>query len=186
MIDLLEVEKSLVTPHIVSGGTAVDFTMGNGHDTVFLSKTVGETGKVYAFDIQQRAIESTENNLIKSGCAKNWQLILASHDRAPEFVKEPIKAGIFNLGYLPGSGNKELTTQRKTTLPAVKNAVSMLGHDSILIVAVYPGHPEGAAEGRELEAFFETVSRFTYTVAQVKLLNSPTSPFFITVQTKPA
>lgn len=184
MLDLLDLQKKFLLEHLGEGDVAVDFTMGNGHDTVFLSKTVGESGKVYAFDIQEKALVSTEKNLVDSGCPKNWTLIRESHDKAPEFVKEPIKAGVFNLGYLPGSGNKELTTLRKTTIPAVKNAMAMLGSDAILIVAVYPGHPEGEAEGRELAELFEKESRFKYTIARIKLLNSPTSPFFMTVETK--
>ena len=91
---------------------------------------------------------------------------------------------MFNLGYMPGSGNKALTTMRATTLPAVANAVGMLGADAILLVAVYPGHPEGAAEGRELEAYFSTLSRFKYCVGQFKMLNSPTSPYFMICETK--
>ena len=59
MINLLEIEKNFLIPHIKKGGVAVDFTMGNGHDTLWLSKAVGETGKVYAFDIQPQALESS-------------------------------------------------------------------------------------------------------------------------------
>ena len=91
---------------------------------------------------------------------------------------------MFNLGYMPGSGNKSLTTMRETTLPAVENAVGMLGKDAILLVAVYPGHPEGAAEGEELTKYFSTLSRYKMTVAKFKLLNSPTSPFFMICETK--
>ncbi len=184
MLDLLDMQKEFLLSHLRAGDTAVDFTMGNGHDTVFLSKTVGPDGKVYAFDIQQRALDKTRENLISSGCPENWELFLASHDRAPEFVKEKIRAGVFNLGYLPGSGNKALTTARVTTLPAVENAIGMLGDDAILIVAVYPGHPEGAAEGEALLEYLSGVSRFKYTIAQIKIVNSPTSPFFFTVESK--
>ncbi|MBR3991359.1 MAG: methyltransferase domain-containing protein [Clostridia bacterium] len=184
MLDLLDMQKEFLLTHLRPGDVAVDFTMGNGHDTVFLSKTVGPEGKVYAFDIQQRALDKTRENLAASGCPDNWELILASHDRAPEFVKEKIRAGVFNLGYLPGSGNKALTTARVTTLPAVENAIGMLGEDSILIVAVYPGHPEGAAEGEALSEYLSSVSRFKYTIAQIKIVNSPTSPFFFTVESK--
>lgn len=184
MLDLLDMQKEFLLTHLRPGDVAVDFTMGNGHDTVFLSKTVGPEGKVYAFDIQQRALDKTRENLAVSGCPDNWELILASHDRAPEFVKEKIRAGVFNLGYLPGSGNKALTTARVTTLPAVENAIGMLGEDSILIVAVYPGHPEGAAEGEALLEYLSSVSRFKYTIAQIKIVNSPTSPFFFTVESK--
>ena len=37
------------------GDRAIDATMGNGHDTAFLSKTVGPAGSVTAFDIQPQA-----------------------------------------------------------------------------------------------------------------------------------
>ena len=150
MVDLLDLQKKFILSHLREGDVAVDFTMGNGHDTEFLSKTVGAGGSVTAFDIQPKAIVSTASHLRKTGCPDNWRLILASHDRAREFVDRPIKAGMFNLGYMPGSGNKALTTMRSTTIPAVERAVGMLGRDAILLVAVYPGHPEGAAEGEEL------------------------------------
>ena len=184
MTDLLSLQKQFILRHLGEGDTAVDFTMGNGYDTVFLSKTVGETGTVVAFDIQEAALSSTEQNLRKNDCPDNWRLICASHDRAPEFIKGKIKAGMFNLGYLPGAGKKELTTKRSSTLPAVKSAIEMLGEDSILLVAVYPGHPEGAAEGEELTQYFSTISRFKYSIAQFRMVNSPESPFFFVIETK--
>lgn len=184
MTDLLSLQKEFILRHLGEGDTAVDFTMGNGYDTVFLSKTVGASGSVTAFDIQPSALISTENNLRQNGCPDNWRLVCASHDRAPEFVKGPIKAGMFNLGYLPGSGHKQLTTRRTTTLPAVKSALEMLGDDSVLLVAVYPGHPEGRLEGEELTAFFSSLSRFKYSIAQFRMLNSPDSPFFMIAETK--
>ena len=184
MTDLLSLQKQFILRHLKEGDTAVDFTMGNGYDTVFLSKTVGETGTVVAFDIQEAALSSTEQNLRKNECPDNWRLICASHDRAPEFIKGKIKAGMFNLGYLPGAGKKELTTKRSSTLPAVKSAIDMLGEDSILLVAVYPGHPEGAAEGEELTQYFSTISRFKYSIAQFRMVNSPESPFFFVIETK--
>lgn len=59
MIDLLDLHKTFILRHLGTGDTAVDFTMGNGHDTAFLSRTVGERGHVYAFDIQEAAVRST-------------------------------------------------------------------------------------------------------------------------------
>jgi hypothetical protein len=91
---------------------------------------------------------------------------------------------MFNLGYLPGSGNKSLTTMRETTLPAVENALSMLGRDSILLVAVYPGHEEGALEGEELEKYFATLSRYQMSIGKFRFVNSPTSPYFMIAETK--
>ena len=184
MTDLLSLQKQFILRHLREGDVAVDFTMGNGYDTVFLSQTVGESGSVTAFDIQEAALISTEANLRKNGCPDNWRLICASHDRAGEFIKGKIKAGMFNLGYLPGAGKKELTTKRTSTLPAVRTAMDMLGEDSILLVAVYPGHPEGAAEGEELTRYFETISRFKYSIACFRMVNSPESPFFFVIETK--
>ena len=55
MVDLLSLQKHFILAHLREGDTAVDFTMGNGYDTVFLSKTVGSSGSVTAFDIQPDA-----------------------------------------------------------------------------------------------------------------------------------
>ena len=63
MIDLLTVEKQFISSHVKEGGTVCDFTMGNGHDTLWLSEKVGENGKVYAFDIQQAALDNTRSLL---------------------------------------------------------------------------------------------------------------------------
>ena len=91
---------------------------------------------------------------------------------------------MFNLGYMPGSGNKALTTMRETTLPAVENALSLLDRDAILMVAVYPGHPEGALEGEELQNYFSTLSRYKLCIAKFQMVNSPTSPYFMIAETK--
>ena len=184
MTDLLGLQKKFILEHLREGDVAVDFTMGNGHDTVFLSKTVGESAKVYAFDIQPDALASTEQNLIESSCPFNWHLVCASHDRADEYVKEPIKAGMFNLGYLPGANRKQLTTKRETTLPAVRKAIGMLGEDAVLCVAVYPGHEEGRLEGLELIKYFESLSRFEYGITEIRMVNSPESPFVVLIETK--
>lgn len=183
-MDLLSLQKQFILAHLREGDTAVDFTMGNGYDTVFLSKTVGPTGSVIAFDIQEDALLSTERNLRANQCPDNWRLICASHHRAPEFVHTPIRAGMFNLGYLPGVGRKHVTTMRSTTLPAVEKALHLLAEDdAVLLVAVYPGHPEGALEGEELIRYFSTLSRFQYSIAQFRMVNSPESPFFIVIET---
>lgn len=184
MVDLLALQKQFILTHLRPGDTACDFTMGNGHDTAFLSKTVGESGHVAAFDIQPAALESTARRLREEGCPENWSLYCRSHHLAKDYVSGPIRAGMFNLGYMPGSGNKALTTMRETTLPAVEGALSLLGQDSILLVAVYPGHPEGAAEGEALQAYFSTLSRYKLSIGKFQLLNSPTSPYFMIAETK--
>ncbi len=183
MLRLLDLQKQLILTHLKEGDTAVDFTMGNGYDTEFLSRTVGEKGRVYAFDIQAAAVESTRAHLFEVGCPDNYTLIHDSHHKVREYVKGEIRAGMFNLGYLPG-GDKSITTMRETTLPAIEAAVSLLGANSILSVAVYPGHAEGEAEGRLVCEYLSTLDRFRYSVAQIRIINSPTSPFFMAIETK--
>ena len=184
MVDLIETHKHFILQHLREGDTAVDFTMGNGNDTLFLSRTVGENGKVYAFDIQPEALESTRAHLEREGAPENYTLICASHHLVRDYVKEPIKCGMFNLGYLPRSGKKAVTTLRETTMPAVEAAIELLAPDGVLLIAIYPGHEEGRLEGEMLREYFSTLSRFKVCCSEFRILNSPTSPYFFLIETK--
>ena len=183
MIDLLQLQKQFILAHLGEGDTAVDFTMGNGHDTEFLSKAVGKDGHVYAFDVQQQALDSTAANLKKAGCPENYTLILDSHHNVKNYVQGSIRAGMFNLGYLPGS-DKSVTTMRVTTMPAIEAAIDLLDHGGVLLVAVYPGHAEGDAEGKMVLDYFATLDRHVICCTLIRILNSPTSPFFIVIEKK--
>ena len=184
MVDLTGLHKHFILEHLREGDTCADFTMGNGNDTLFLSKTVGKSGKVYAFDIQKEALISTAAHLCENGAPENYTLICDSHHKAEEYIKEPIKAGMFNLGYLPRSGRKSVTTMRETTMPAVEAAIRLLAPDGVLIIAIYPGHEEGALEGDMLREYFKTLSRFKICASEFHILNSPTSPYFFLVESK--
>ncbi len=182
MIDLLEVEKSLVTPHIVSGGTAVDFTMGNGHDTLWLSKAVGEDGMVFAFDIQQQALDSTEKLLCENNIS-NVKLILDSHANVKNYVSEPICVGMFNLGYLPG-GDKSITTKHESSIAAIIAGTELLAPNGALLIAVYPGHAEGTIEGNAVRELLSSYDRKKLCCSEFHIVNSPSSPFFYLVEKK--
>ena len=183
MIDLLSLHKQFILTHLKEGDVCADFTMGNGHDTEFLSKTVGENGHVYAFDIQPQAVASTAENLKAAGCPENYTLICDSHHKAAEYIHEPIKAGMFNLGWLPG-GDKSITTLRETTLPAVQAAVRLLDEDGGILLAVYPGHEEGRAEGELITEFLSTLDRRKICCSKFQIVNSPSSPFFFLIEKK--
>ena len=183
MVDLTGLHKHFILEHLKEGECAVDFTMGNGNDTLFLSKTVGESGKVYAFDIQEDALISTRAHLEANGAPENYTLICDSHHNAANYIDCKIKGGMFNLGWLPG-GDKSITTMRETTMPAIETAISLLDSDGVLTVAVYPGHPEGDAEGKMIEEYLSSLSRFKLCVTKIKIVNSPTSPYFFLIETK--
>ena len=183
MLRLLDLQKQLILTHLGEGDVAVDFTMGNGYDTEFLCRTVGERGHVYAFDIQEMAVNSTRENLKNANCPENYTLIHDSHHNVKNHVEGKIKAGMFNLGYLPG-GDKNITTMRETTMPAIEAAISMLDRDAILSIAIYPGHEEGDLEGKMVTEYLSGLDRFVYSIAQIKIINSPTSPYFMIIETK--
>ena len=88
----------------VTGGTYIDATMGNGHDTLFLCELAGKEGQVLAFDIQKQALESTRALLKSEGMEQKARLILDSHENMAKYTDEASVDGIcFNFGYLPGS-----------------------------------------------------------------------------------
>ncbi|MCQ2431879.1 MAG: class I SAM-dependent methyltransferase [Clostridia bacterium] len=181
VVDLLSMHKLFLNNHIKKGGTVVDFTMGNGHDTAWLAEAVGEEGHVYAFDIQEQAVENTRKRLTDAGLIDRCTLILDSHANVLDYVKGPICAGVFNLGYLPGS-DKTKTTMHESTRQAVEGAISLCDHDGIILVAVYPGHAEGTVEGNMLSEMLATLDRRKYSVSKFRIINSPTSPYFFAIE----
>ena len=169
---------------IREGDVVVDATMGNGKDTLFLCELVGETGRVFAFDVQAEAVERTRERVKDAGFESRTTLLLSGHETMGEHIAQPVQAVMFNLGWLPG-GNKAITTLRETTLPAIRDAISLMDRDAILNIAVYPGHKEGDAEGQMILDYLAGISRHRVCATLVKIVNSPTSPFFIVVETKP-
>ncbi|MGM9625393.1 MAG: class I SAM-dependent methyltransferase [Eubacteriales bacterium] len=180
-IDLLAMHKLFLGNHIKQGGTAVDFTMGNGHDTAYLAEAVGPTGHVYAFDIQEQALAHTRARLTEAGLIDRCTLILDSHANALSHISEPICAGVFNLGYLPG-GDRTKTTLHTSTKIAVESAVSLCDRDGIILIAVYPGHAEGTVEGEMLDEMLAGLDHRRFSVSRLRIINSPTSPFFFAVE----
>lgn len=181
MLSLQDLQKSFVLNRLKPGDTAVDFTMGNGRDTLFLSRLAGEKGRVYAFDIQETALSRTKKLLIENDAPPNYTLICDSHENVKKYVPGKINAGIFNLGRLPG-GDKTVTTMTKTTLLAVAEAMDMLAKDGVLVAAAYPGHTEGAEEGKAIAGYLAGLDRKKYMCAVFKLVNSPLAPYFFVVE----
>ena len=156
---------------VLPGDSVIDATMGNGHDTLMLCEAVGPGGRVYAFDIQLQAVDETEKRLREHGMADRATLIHAGHERMAEYVKEPVKAVMFNLGWLPG-GNHSVTTKWETTRLAVESALTLLSPSGIVVICAYPGHEEGAREERELTAFLSGLSNRQYNVLHQRFLNA--------------
>lgn len=181
VVDLLSMHKLFLKNHIKPGSAAADFTMGNGYDTAWLAEQVGENGRVYAFDVQEAALESTRARLEAAGLADRCTLIHDSHANALSYIQEPLCVSVFNLGWLPGSDRK-ITTQHESTLQAVNAAISLCDRDGIVLIAVYPGHAEGTLEGELLTELLSGLDRHTFSVSKFRIINSPKSPFFFAVE----
>ena len=158
--------KELWKSCLKEGSFAVDATMGNGHDTLTLARMVGESGKIWAFDVQDGALENTKKRLEKENVLERVYLIRASHEFMDEYVPEKVDAVVFNLGWLPGQEHA-VTTNTKSTLTAVNKALELLKPGGLLTVCVYPGHEEGRRElacltewGRALDdRHYDVISR---------------------------
>ena len=164
------------------GDSAVDATMGNGHDTEALCRLVGPSGRVYAFDIQPQAVENTRLRLLEAGLADRASLFCLGHEHLAEAVPGPVRAVMFNLGWLPG-GDHGITTLLPTTLSAVEQALSLLLPGGVLVLCAYPGHPEGAREKESLISFFSSLPPQRYNVLRQVFLNAgPGAPECFVVQ----
>jgi len=115
----------------------VDATCGNGNDTLFLAQSAAK--KVYAFDIQQQAIDSTLKLLQTNNCLEKCEVILDSHSNFDNYISEPIKAVVFNLGYLPNADHT-ITTLADTTLLAIDKFLTNLEINGRIVIVVYWGH----------------------------------------------
>lgn len=166
------------------GDRAIDATCGNGHDTIFLAELVGETGRVWAFDIQPAAIAATRQRLQEAGLADRVELVQAGHQGLLEYVKAPVKAIVFNLGYLPGS-DKQIITRKETTLAALEQAAVLLAPGGVITIAIYTGHAGGWEEAGAVEAWAAALPAAAYNVWVQRLLNrAETAPYLILVQKK--
>lgn len=181
MIGILQLAKDRLAETANPEGVYVDFTMGKGRDTLFLCK-LAPRGKIYAFDIQPAALEATQALLSQQGI-DNATLILDSHDRFADYVFGPIDGGLFNLGFLPG-GDRALTTQTTSTIPAVLGAIEALKVGGALGIAVYPGHEEGRLEGEALQRRFSEIPKEKADIFLYRLLNVPDSPYMMVIERK--
>ena len=148
--------RAIVSGALSEGARAVDATMGNGYDTEWLAEAVGETGVVYAFDVQRTALENTKRRLEARGFLPRARLFLQGHEDLLSFVPEKVDAAVFNLGWLPGTPH-ERTTRAETTLKAVNAALALLKPGGVMTVCVYPGHDEGAREEEALTAWVRSL-----------------------------
>jgi len=167
--------QALMEKALYPGARAVDATMGNGRDTLWLCRQVGDAGRVYAFDVQPEAVERTRERLEAEGVSDRATLFCRGHQDMAGCVPEPVDAVMFNLGWLPGAVHA-VTTRTETTLLAVDAALSLLRPQGLMTVCVYPGHEEGARELAALTDWAKHLDPRQYDALLECYMNQPNDP----------
>ncbi len=174
--------RLILQQRVGAGCKVADATCGNGNDTIFLAGIVGERGRVWSFDIDKEALETTGEKLRQSFLSPVVELVHAGHERLGEFISEPLDAVVFNLGYLPG-GVKSTVTRPETTLAALEQALGLLVPGGIVLLVVYIGHPGGVEEAEALEDWTARLPSPEYNVWRSSLLNRRTdAPYLVMIE----
>lgn len=170
-----------LSDYIEEGSCCIDATCGNGNDTEFLCRMTGEQGRVYAFDIQARAVKKTAERLENAGYSERAVLYCEGHERMAEYVKEKADVIMFNFGYLPG-GDHTVATRRETSLRAVRAAMRLLKEGGVISLCIYSGGDTGY---EERDALFDYLSELdpkqwlVIACSYYNRKNDPPQPVFV-------
>ncbi|MFY3792255.1 class I SAM-dependent methyltransferase [Ureibacillus sp. MALMAid1270] len=175
---VLQYAKYLLSESIEKGEIAVDATAGNGHDTLFLAELVGEDGHVYAFDIQQDAVDATIAQLKENGLEHRATVILDGHEHIEKYVTQQIAGAVFNLGYLPGADHS-IITKSETTIRAIESLLNLLKINGLIVLVIYHGHEGGKEERDAVIDFVSQLPQKNYNVLRYEFINQKNDPPFI-------
>ena len=176
----LSLGKEYLKKVVKPGDSVIDATCGNGYDTLFLKELVGNFGKVFGFDIQDVALKNTMNLLKEKGQEKGVYLNLSSHSELDKYVSEPVKAVMFNLGYLP-NGDHTIMTTPESTIVAIEKALELLSDDGIITIVIYHGGDTGFHERDELIKYLERLNNKKFSVLMHNFINQVNYPPILAV-----
>jgi SAM-dependent methyltransferase len=142
-------------------GLVIDATVGNGQDSLFLTRLIGGTGHLFGFDIQENALAWSRKTLTEAGVSETqFTFFLQSHAEMPLYLpartQKAVNAIVFNLGYLPG-GDKSVTTLAQTTLAALTSSMELLAPGGVISITTYPGHDTGLHEASAVSKWVESL-----------------------------
>ncbi len=162
--------------HVCPGSLCIDATMGNGHDTLLLSRLAGAEGKVLAFDIQETALAHTQQLLEKEQAPHNYRLILDSHVNMEYYAApESIDCIVFNFGYLPG-GDHTLATRADSSITAISSGLNLLKKGGLMSLCIYSGGDTGFEERDAILSFIKKLDSRSYLAIQSEYVNRPNHP----------
>ncbi|WP_306424732.1 tRNA (mnm(5)s(2)U34)-methyltransferase [Peptoniphilus indolicus] len=158
----------------LDGKFALDATCGRGNDSLKLIQNLGSNGFLYACDIQEEAINSTENLLCSKGY-QNYRLYKISHEYVFERIEEKLDFIIYNLGYLPKS-DKSIFTKAESTIISLREAINKISKEGIIVVVSYLGHQGSTEEREKLSKFLKNLDQKKYKVEKIEFFNQVNNP----------
>jgi hypothetical protein len=183
----LDLAHDLWARCIFPGDTVVDATLGNGYDSLFLSKLAlkDDSGKFYAFDIQKKAHIASQERL-KAELSPSKYSRISFHEICHSRIGEVVPANsakliVYNLGYLPGE-DKSLTTQSESTLLSLTSSLSLISPGGLISITCYPGHEAGLIEEERLVAFCAELDPKVWNVSSHRFLNRRLHPHLLLLQ----
>ena len=181
----LDLARSYYCDLLEDNDVIIDATCGNGHDTLYLAQTC-PTATIYALDILPIAIELTKAHLqenLPQERLKNIHLVNSCHSNFPEVIPpSSVKLIVYNLGYLPGFGNKKLTTMVKTTVNSLQKALTLIKKGGAISVSLYPGHEEGKNESDALIEMSKDLDPKHWNVCHHQWINRQKAPSLLFIQ----
>lgn len=178
LTSILSFAHQLLASNLKTGDIAIDGTMGNGNDTLFLAQCVGDLGHVYAFDIQPAALQATKQRLIQHNLQQRVTLLQVGHQHLASYISQPVAAAVFNFGYLP-RGDHSITTLPETSVAAIAATLNVLCERGLLVLVVYHGHEIGKIEMATIMSFVEKLPQNQYRVLRYEFINQQNYPPFI-------
>lgn len=165
-----------IREQVQPGDLCIDATMGNGGDTVLLSRLAGRSGHVLAFDIQQMALDHTARRLSEEQCPDNVELFLESHEHMGNHAKPgSVSCITFNLGYLPG-GDHGKATCAESSVRAISAGLELLKKRGLMTICVYSGGDTGFSEKEAVLHAVRQLDAKKYLVIQSEYVNRPNHP----------
>ena len=136
---------------------------------------------MYAFDIQEAAIEATNKRLQEEGLRDRAELILDGHEKMTEYVKSEVDTIVFNFGYLPG-GDHSIATNKSTSIQAIEAGLSLLKKGGLMNLCIYSGGDTGYEEKDAILSYLKELDSKKWLVivnTYYNRKNDPPIPVFI-------
>lgn len=175
----IELVKLIMERVIKKDDLCIDATLGNGNDT---SCMLSLGARVFSFDIQKEAIDSSKNRLIEEFKGEDEiidkvKLIRDSHENIDKYLSnydkenKNIKFATFNLGYLP-KGDKSIITKAPSTIKAIEVCTKYLALDGVISIVIYYEHEGGVEEKNDVEKYLINLNEDEFEVVCLNKFNS--------------